>query len=203
MAPYQNVSGRTARPQESPYGRRCETAQVRSESRTPRHRRGQDVAPDPTKRPWRFRCRRQPRTLGRLSLHPGRVKDGWPPSPSTGGRRRDLCVAGLLCRAPGSARRRVSRSRVRRRLPIGSPPRVGRPGSRLRGDNIVARRRTIRFTLAEDDFQLLLMLARTERKTIEDLFRESVPEVLAKYSILVRRADGLPDPALARRRRPR
>jgi len=66
----------------------------------------------------------------------------------------------------------------------------------------MGRRRTIRFTLAEDDFQLLLMLARTERKTIEDLFRESVPEVLAKYSILVRLADGPSDPALVRRRRP-
>lgn len=48
----------------------------------------------------------------------------------------------------------------------------------------MARRRKIRFTIAEDEFQLLLMLARTERKSIEDLFRESVPEVVAKYSLL-------------------
>ena len=65
----------------------------------------------------------------------------------------------------------------------------------------MARRRTIRFTLAEDDFRLLLMLARTERKSIEDLFRESVPEVLAKYSVLVRLAEKPVDPALARRLR--
>ena len=66
----------------------------------------------------------------------------------------------------------------------------------------MARRRTIRFTLAEDDFRLLLMLARTERKSIEDLFRESVPEVLAKYSVLVRLAENPADPALARRQSP-
>jgi hypothetical protein len=30
------------------------------------------------------------------------------------------------------------------------------------------------------------MLARTERKNIEDLFRDSIPEVMAKYSLLVR-----------------
>ncbi|MDP3936810.1 MAG: hypothetical protein Q8R92_01585 [Deltaproteobacteria bacterium] len=50
----------------------------------------------------------------------------------------------------------------------------------------MARRRKIRFTIAEEDFQLLLMLARTERKSIEELFRESVPEVLSKYSYLCR-----------------
>jgi hypothetical protein len=50
----------------------------------------------------------------------------------------------------------------------------------------MARRRTIRFTIAEDDYQVLLMLARTERKNIEDLFRDSIPEVMAKYSLLVR-----------------
>jgi hypothetical protein len=46
------------------------------------------------------------------------------------------------------------------------------------------------------------MLARTERKSIEDLFRESVPEVMAKYSVFVRLAGNPADPALARRRRP-
>jgi len=66
----------------------------------------------------------------------------------------------------------------------------------------MARKRTIRFTVADDDFRLLLMLARTERKSIEDLFRESVPEVLAKYSLLVRMTGDPADPALARRRRP-
>jgi hypothetical protein len=50
----------------------------------------------------------------------------------------------------------------------------------------VARRRKIRFTIAEEDFQRLLMLARTERKSIEDLFRESIPEVVTKYSYLSR-----------------
>ena len=50
----------------------------------------------------------------------------------------------------------------------------------------MARKRTIRFTIAEDDYQVLLMLARTERKNIEDLFRNSIPEVMAKYSLLVR-----------------
>jgi transcription antitermination factor NusA-like protein len=66
----------------------------------------------------------------------------------------------------------------------------------------MARKRKIRFTVADDDFRLLLMLARTERKSIEDLFRESVPEVLAKYSVLVRLSEEPSDPALARRRRP-
>ena len=54
----------------------------------------------------------------------------------------------------------------------------------------MARRRTIRFTMAEEDFQMLLMLARTERMNIEDLFRDSIPEIIAKYSMLVRRTKG-------------
>lgn len=54
----------------------------------------------------------------------------------------------------------------------------------------MARRRTIRFTVGEEDFQKLLMLARTERKNIADLFRESVPEVLSKYSLLARLTGG-------------
>lgn len=65
----------------------------------------------------------------------------------------------------------------------------------------MARKRTIRLHVAEDDFRLLLMLARTERKSIEDLFRESVPEVMAKYSVMVRLGEDTVDPALARRRR--
>ena len=65
----------------------------------------------------------------------------------------------------------------------------------------MARRRKIRFTIAEDEFQLLLMLARTERKSIEDLFRESVPEVVAKYSYLSRLCGGKsPLPASSRRK---
>ena len=66
----------------------------------------------------------------------------------------------------------------------------------------MARKRTIRFNVADDDFRLLLMLARTERKSIEDLFRESVPEVMAKFSVMVRLGEEPVDPALARRRRP-
>ncbi len=54
----------------------------------------------------------------------------------------------------------------------------------------MAKRRTIRFTVAEQDFQTLLMLARTERMNIEDLFRDSIPEVITKYSLLVRRTRG-------------
>ena len=54
----------------------------------------------------------------------------------------------------------------------------------------MARRRTIRFTVAEEDYQKLLMLARTERMNLEDLFRDSIPEVLAKYSLLVRLTQG-------------
>ena len=54
----------------------------------------------------------------------------------------------------------------------------------------MARRRTIRFTVAEQDFQMLLMLARTERKNIENLFRDSIPEIISKYSMLVRRTQG-------------
>jgi hypothetical protein len=65
----------------------------------------------------------------------------------------------------------------------------------------MARRRTIRFTIPEDDFQLLLMLARTERKNIEDLFRESVPEVMAKYSLLVRLCKDRPFPSRNRKKR--
>ncbi len=65
----------------------------------------------------------------------------------------------------------------------------------------MARRRTIRFTIPEDDFQLLLMLARTERKNIEDLFRESVPEVMAKYSLLVRLCKDKPLPREDRRKK--
>jgi len=51
----------------------------------------------------------------------------------------------------------------------------------------MARRRTIRFTVAEEDFQTLLMLARTERMNMEDLFRNSIPEIISKYSMLIRR----------------
>jgi hypothetical protein len=65
----------------------------------------------------------------------------------------------------------------------------------------MGKRRTIRFTLAEADFQLLLMVARTERKCIEDLFLESVPDVLAKYSLMVR-LERAPAPATGRKRRP-
>jgi hypothetical protein len=65
----------------------------------------------------------------------------------------------------------------------------------------MTRRRTIRFTIPEDDFQLLLMLARTERKNIEDLFRESVPEVMAKYSLLVRLCKDRPLPHEDRRKK--
>jgi hypothetical protein len=65
----------------------------------------------------------------------------------------------------------------------------------------MTRRRTIRFTITEDDFQMLLMLARTERKNIEDLFRESVPEVVAKYSLLVRLCKERPFPGEDRRKR--
>ena len=54
----------------------------------------------------------------------------------------------------------------------------------------MAKRRTIRFTVAEEDFQMHLMLARTERMNIETLFRDSIPEVIAKYSMLVRRTRG-------------
>ncbi|OGP83977.1 MAG: hypothetical protein A2Y95_10320 [Deltaproteobacteria bacterium RBG_13_65_10] len=63
----------------------------------------------------------------------------------------------------------------------------------------MGKKRTIRFTLAEENFRSLLVLARTERKSIEDLFRESLPEVMAKYSLLIRL--GGEDPARAGRRR--
>jgi hypothetical protein len=70
-------------------------------------------------------------------------------------------------------------------------------------EGTVARRRKIRFTIAEDDFQLLLMLARTERKSIEDLFRESIPEVVSKYSYLTRFGKEKNLPRDSFRRRPR
>lgn len=54
----------------------------------------------------------------------------------------------------------------------------------------MAKRRTIRFTVAEQDFQMLLMLARTERMNIENLFRDSIPEIICKYSMLARRTGG-------------
>lgn len=66
----------------------------------------------------------------------------------------------------------------------------------------MARRRTIRFTVAEEDYQKLLMLARTERMNVEDLFRDSIPEVLAKYSLLVRLTRGKARFGQTHRRKP-
>jgi hypothetical protein len=45
------------------------------------------------------------------------------------------------------------------------------------------------------------MIARAERKSIEDLFLESIPDVLTKYSLMMRLGWD-PAPALGRRRRP-